>query len=105
MFFHSFGGSKARKVSSEKRGGAEDRLLKMSTKFAPCCGARAGSAKKRHNAACPEHFWKLSFAKIAPCCGASAILKSTSQKKIRDSEHLVKLNFAKFAPRCGARAI
>ena len=33
--------SKARKVSSEERGAAEDRLPKMSTKFAPRCGARA----------------------------------------------------------------
>ena len=31
---------KARKVSPEKRGGAEDRLPKMATKFAPRCGAR-----------------------------------------------------------------
>ena len=38
VFFHSF---VARKVSSEKRGGAEDRLPKMSPKFAPRCGTRA----------------------------------------------------------------
>ena len=36
VFFHSFG-----KVSSDKRSGAEDRLWKMSTKFAPRCGAKA----------------------------------------------------------------
>ena len=41
LFFHSFEASKARKVSSEKRGGAGDRLPKMSTKFTPRCGARA----------------------------------------------------------------
>ena len=41
MFFHSFVASKARKVSSEKRGGAEDRLPKMSTKFAPRLRTRA----------------------------------------------------------------
>ena len=40
VFFHSFVASKARKVSSEKRGGMEDRLPKMSTKFAPRCVAR-----------------------------------------------------------------
>ena len=40
MFFQSFVASKARKVNSEKRGGAEDRLLKMSTKFAPRLRAR-----------------------------------------------------------------
>ena len=33
--------SRARKVSSEKRGGAEARLSKMSTKFAPRLRARA----------------------------------------------------------------
>ena len=38
LCFHSFVASKARKVSSEKRGGAEDRLPKTSTKFAPRCG-------------------------------------------------------------------
>ena len=32
---------KARKISSEKRGGAEDRLPKMATKFAPRLRARA----------------------------------------------------------------
>ena len=35
VFFRSFVASKARKGRSEKRGGAEDRLPKMSTKFAP----------------------------------------------------------------------
>ena len=33
VFFHSFVASKARKVSSEKRGGAEDRLPKMPPQF------------------------------------------------------------------------
>ena len=41
VFFHSFVASKARKGRSEKRGGAEDRLPKMSTKFAPRLRARA----------------------------------------------------------------
>ena len=41
MFFHSFVASKARKGRSEKRGGAKDRLPKMSTKFAPRLRARA----------------------------------------------------------------
>ena len=41
VFFHSFVAPPARKVNSEKRGGAEDRLPKMSTKLAPHCGARA----------------------------------------------------------------
>ena len=41
VFFHSFVASKARKVSSEKRGGAEDPLPKMSTKFAPRLRQRA----------------------------------------------------------------
>ena len=41
VFFRSFVASKARKGRSEKRGGAEDRLPKMSTKFAPRLRARA----------------------------------------------------------------
>ena len=45
MFFHSFVTSKARKVSSEKRGGAEDRLPKA-TKLAPPLRERAIFAKK-----------------------------------------------------------
>ena len=41
MFFRSFVASKARKGRSEKRGGAKDRLPKMSPKFAPRLRARA----------------------------------------------------------------
>ena len=41
VFFHSFVASKARKGRSEKRGGAKDRLPKMSTKIAPRLRARA----------------------------------------------------------------
>ena len=41
VFFRSFVASKVRKGSSEKRGGAEDRVAKMSTKFAPRLRARA----------------------------------------------------------------
>ena len=41
VFFHSFVASKARKGRSEKRGGAEDRVPKISTKFAPRLRARA----------------------------------------------------------------
>ena len=41
MFFHGFVASKVRKGRSEKRGGAKDRLPKMSTKFAPRLRARA----------------------------------------------------------------
>ena len=41
VFFHSFVASKACKGRFEKRGGAKDRLLKMSTKFAPRLRARA----------------------------------------------------------------
>ena len=40
VFFHSFAASEARKGRSEKRGGAKDRLPKMSTKFAPRLRAR-----------------------------------------------------------------
>ena len=40
VFFQSFVASKVRKGRSEKRGGAKDRLPKMSTKFAPRLRAR-----------------------------------------------------------------
>ena len=43
VFFRRFVASKARKGRSEKRGGAEDRLPKMSTKFAPRLRERFGS--------------------------------------------------------------
>ena len=46
VFFHSFMASQARKVSSKKRGGAEDRLPKMAPKFAPRRGARVGSENR-----------------------------------------------------------
>ena len=41
VFFHSLVASKVRKGRSEKRGGAKDRLPKMSTKIAPRLRARA----------------------------------------------------------------
>ena len=41
VYIHSFVASKVRKGRSEKRGGAKDRLPKMSTKFAPRLRARA----------------------------------------------------------------
>ena len=41
VFFRSFVASKVRKGRSEKRGGAEDRVSKISTKFAPRLRARA----------------------------------------------------------------
>ena len=45
VFFQSFVASRARKLSSEKRGGAEQRLPKMSTKFAPRLRVRTISLK------------------------------------------------------------
>ena len=67
VFFQSVVASRVRKGRSEQRGGAKDRLPKMSTKFAPRLRARAISARKiKHHAACSEHFVKLSFAKCAP---------------------------------------
>ena len=41
VFFHGFVASKVRKSRSEKRGGAKDRLPKVSNKFAPCLRASA----------------------------------------------------------------
>ena len=80
VFFHSFVASRARKGRSEKRGGAKDRLPKMSTKFAPRLRARAIPKSKSLKLAGSEHFWKLSFAKFAPRLRARAIWKSKSLK-------------------------
>ena len=64
MFFRSFVASKARKGRSEKTGVAEDRLPKMSAKFAPRLCARAirksKSLKTRRLGALLEN----EFAKI-----------------------------------------
>ena len=74
VFFRSFVASKVRKGRSEKRGGAEDRLPKMSTKFAPRLHARAIWKSKS------LHFWKLTSTKFAPRLRARAIWKSKSLK-------------------------
>ena len=81
VFFHSFVASKVRKGRSEKRGGAKDRLFKMSTKFAPRLRARAiwksKSLKHRGFGALLE---VLSSTKFAPRLRARAIWKSKSLK-------------------------
>ena len=103
-FFHSFVASRARNFSSEKRGGAKDRLPKMSTKFAPRLRARA--------------IWKLKSLKTV---GVGALLEIELGKNCTTparesnfckkrhhaawSEHFLKLSSAKFAPRLRARAI
>ena len=73
MFFHSCVASLARKVSSEKRAGAEDRLPKMLPKFAPRCGERAIRKSKSFKIDSSDVFWKFKSAKFAPRRGARAI--------------------------------
>ena len=69
MFFHSFVASKVRKDRSEKRGGAKDRLSKMSTKFAPRLRARAIRKSKLLKTGMPEALLEVELRKI---CTTSA---------------------------------
>ena len=80
MFFHTFEASKARKVRSEKRGGAEDRLPKTSTKFAPRFGARAISKSKSLKHRGFGALFQVEPRKNAPGCGERAVWKSKSLK-------------------------
>ena len=64
VFFRSFVASKVRKGRSEKRGGAKDRLFKMSTKFAPRLVARAIWKSKSLKTGMPGALLEVGFAKI-----------------------------------------
>ena len=64
VFFHSFVASKVRKGRSEKRGGAKDRLPKMSTKFAPRLRARAVRKSKSLKTGRPGAVLEVEFRKI-----------------------------------------
>ena len=64
VFFRSFVASKARKGRSEKRGGAEDRLPKMSTKFAPRLRARAIRKSKSLKTRRPGALLEVELRKI-----------------------------------------
>ena len=63
-FFRSFVASKVRKGSSEKRGGAEDRVAKMSTKFAPRLRARAIWKSKSLKTGTPGALLEVDIDKI-----------------------------------------
>ena len=64
VFFRSFVASKVRKGSSEKRGGAEDRVAKMSTKFAPRLRARAIWKSKSLKTGMPGALLEVDIDKI-----------------------------------------
>ena len=64
VFFRSFVSSKARKGRSEKRGGAKDRLPKMSTKFAPRLRARAIRTSKSFKTGTPGPLFEVDLDKI-----------------------------------------
>ena len=64
VFFRSFVASKARKGSSEKRGGAKDRLPKMSAKFAPRLRARAIWKSKSLKTGMPGALLEVDIDKI-----------------------------------------
>ena len=64
VFFHSLVASKVRKGRSEKRGGAKDRLPKMSTKLAPRLRARAISKSKSLKNGRPGALLEVDLGKI-----------------------------------------
>ena len=64
VFFHNFVAPPARKVSSEKRGGAEDGLPKMLAKFAPRCGVRAIWMSKLLKRGMPGALFEVELYKI-----------------------------------------
>ena len=84
VFFGSFVASKVRKGRSEKRGGAKDRLFKMSTKFAPRLRARAIWKPKSLNAGMPGALLEVELRKI---CTTPA-RESDSEVKIVKSWHV-----------------
>ena len=81
VFFHSFVASKVRKGRSKKRGGAKDRLPKMSTKFAPRLHARAIRKSKSLKAG---RFGALLEAPLRKICTTPA-RESDSEVKIVNS--------------------
>ena len=70
VFFRSFVASKVRKGRSEKRGGAEDRVPKISTKFAPRLRARAIWKSKSLKTRRPGALLEVDLDKICttPAC-------------------------------------
>ena len=80
VFFRSFVASKVRKGRSEKRGGAKDRLFKMSTKFAPRLRARAIWKSKSLKTGMPGPLLEVDLDKICTTLRARAIWKSKSLK-------------------------
>ena len=63
-FFHSFVASRVRKGRSEKRGGAKQRLPKMSPKFAPRLRARAIQKSKSLKTSRPGALLEVELGKI-----------------------------------------
>ena len=98
-------------------GVAEDRLLKMATKFAPRCGARAIWKPKSL-----KHRGFGALLEVEPCKMCTTLWRERFPRKqgttlwresgfhekrlhAACSEHFWKLSSAKFVPRCGARAM
>ena len=104
VFFHSFVASRVRKGRSEKRGGAEDRLLKMSTKFAPRLRARGIWKSKSIKTGRLGALLEVEPRKI---CTTRARANDFCEKRRHAacSEHFLKLSFAKLTPGLRVRAI
>ena len=64
VFFRSFVASKVRKGRSEKRGGAKDRLPRLSTKIAPRLRARAIRKSKSIKRGMPGALLEVDLDKI-----------------------------------------
>ena len=105
-FFHSFVASKVSKGRSEKRGGAKDRLFKMSPKFAPRLRARAIWTSKSLKIGLPGALFEVELDKI---CTTHARESDLDVKIVKNwhagSTDFWKLKSPKFAPCLRARAI
>ena len=102
VFFRSFVASKVRKGRSEKRGGAEDRVAKMSTKFAPCLRARAIWKSKSLKTGM---FGALLEVDIDKICTTPARESDFEPDKICTTPARESDFYEKKAPRCMFRAL
>ena len=105
VFFRSFVASKARKGRSGKTGVAEDRLPKLSTKFAPRLRARAIRKSKSLKTRRLGALLEVELDKICTTPARESDSEVKIVKKLACSDHFWQLTSTKFAPRLRARAI
>ena len=95
LFFRSFVASKVRKGRSEKRGGAKDRLFKMSTKFAPRLRARAIWTSKSLKTSMPGALLEVEFDKICTTPARESDFKKSKSLKTGMPGALLEVGFDK----------